>query len=156
MDLLDKLVEEAKQNVLLEIKPRKNTTKLLRKAKESGIKIIVFTGSNDMYDSINFNESKEEILELKKFKLKQLEILGLLSYIDRLILTSEYGGYKPQKLVFEKLLEDLKAQPEECLMIGDTYNDLGATQLGIFSINLRIEEFKDIIDIIDFEKCSLK
>ena len=168
MDLLDKLVEEAKQNVLLEIKPRKNTTKLLRKAKESGIKIIVFTGSNDMYDSINFNETKEEILELKKFKLKQLEILGLLSYIDRLILTSEYGGYKPQKLVFEKLLEDLKAQPEECLMIGDTYNDLGATQLGIFSImigdndtknftpNLRIEEFKDIIDIIDFEKCSLK
>jgi len=167
-ELLDKLAEEAKQNVLLGITPRKNTTELLRKAKESGIKIIVFTGSNDMYDSINFNESKEEILELKKFKLKQLEILGLLNYIDRLILTSEYGGYKPQKLVFEKLLEDIKAQPEECLMIGDTYNDIGARQLGIFSImigdndakkftpNLRIKEFKEIIDIIDFDKCSLR
>ncbi|MDP3728769.1 MAG: HAD hydrolase-like protein [bacterium] len=83
-------------------------------------------------------------------------------------LTSQYGGFKPQIFVFEKMLEELKAKPSECIMIGDCYNDIGATQVGIFSVlignnytkefvpNLKIKNFQELMNIIDFDKCMLK
>ena len=167
-DLLENLALEAKEDALLGISIRPYLKLLLEKAKLNGIKIIIFTGSNDMYNSIVLQEKKEEFLKLYSFKQKQLEKLGISNYVDKLVLSSQYGGFKPQIFVFEKLLKDLNAKPSECIMIGDCYNDIGATQLGIFSVligdndtkefkpNLKIKNFQELIDIIDFEKCSLR
>ena len=168
IEKLETFANKAKETVLFNIKPRSNLIKFLSEAKKSGIKIIVFSGSEDMYDSINISDQKNNISKLRLFKQKQIARLGLNQYVDRIILSAEYGGYKPQKFVFEKLLENIKGKPEECIMIGDTYNDIGAVQLGIFSVlidnndtkefipNLRIKDFQELIDIIDFEKCMLK
>mgnify|MGYP001597588234 CR=1 FL=1 len=167
-EFLEELALQAKDDALLGIQARPYLKELLEKAKASGMQIVVFTGSNDMYNSIQLHEEKEEFLSLYAFKQKQLEKLGLSSYVDRLVLTSEYGGYKPQIFVFEKLLESLGAQACECIMIGDCYNDIGAKQVGIFSVligenetkeftpNLKIQSFNELIDIIDFARCTLK
>lgn len=167
-ELLDELAERAKKEVFVDIAPRSHLIELFSRIKKSGGKIIVFTGSDDMYSSIRLIDLKNETNKLKIFKQSQIDTLGLTNYVDRLILTTQYGGYKPQRFVFEKLLEDIGAKPEECVMIGDTSNDLGATQLGIFSVligeshheeftpQLRIQNFKELIDIIDFDKCILK
>ncbi|MEK6808016.1 MAG: HAD family hydrolase [Nanoarchaeota archaeon] len=167
-EFLDALAEEAKLNLVHSIRPRKYLIDLLKRAKDSGIAIVIFTGSNNMYDVIKLSESEAEYNALLALKKKQIEVLGLSEYVDKLILANKYGGFKPQKFVFEKLLQDLNACADECIMIGDTYNDIGATQVGIFSIlignndtkefrpNLIARTFKEITNIIDFERCILK
>jgi FMN phosphatase YigB (HAD superfamily) len=121
-----------------------------------------------MYNSIDLTKDKEEYFKLLAFKEKQLKNMKIDKYIDKLILSHKYFGFKPQKKVFEKLLHELNAKPQECIMIGDSYNDMGATQLNIFSIlmskkkckeftpNYIVNSFDEISKIIDFETCELK
>lgn len=166
--LLDSLAEKAKSKALTSIKPRPFLIDLFKKIKDSGMKIIVFTGSHNMYESIHLKESDEEYRKLLIFKHKQLDLLGLSQFIDRLILTNKYGGFKPQKFVFESLLNDLKIKANECIMVGDQSNDMGATKVDIFSVlignddskyfepNIKIKSFKEFTDIIDFQECMLK
>jgi putative hydrolase of the HAD superfamily len=66
----------------------------------------------------------------------KLSASGLHGYFD-LIVTSESSGYrKPDKRIFQYALEKLKANPSECLMIGDNPDSdiLGAQNASIDQI----------------------
>jgi putative hydrolase of the HAD superfamily len=167
-ELLEDFCKKAYEELLIPKIPRKGLITFLKKSKKANFKIIVFSGSNNMYDSIDLTKDKNEYLELLEFKKKQIKSLKLDCYIDKLILSHKYGGFKPQKFVFERLLDELNAKAYECLMIGDSYNDMGGVALGIFSIligkndcdeykpNFIANSFFEIIDIIDFERCVIK
>lgn len=66
---------------------------------------------------------------------KRIENIGYSKYFQK-IFCADYYGSKPFKSSFEKILNELKAKPEECLMIGDdkTRDVLAANNIGMKSI----------------------
>ena len=53
------------------------------------------------------------------FTLPELEQTGLLSCFDRVFISSDLGIKKPQGAFLERLLEDAKLDPADCVMIGN-------------------------------------
>lgn len=61
--------------------------------------------------------------------------LGLLQYLDAVVLSYEEGLTKPDPVLFERTLARLGVGPHECVMIGDSpLADGGASRAGIASI----------------------
>ena len=139
---LEKLADKAKVKVLLNIKPRAGVKQFLNYTKNQGIKTIIFSGSHQIHKHIKLDETKESFSEKLKFKKKQVEKLGIQHLIDEVISTTKFGGYKPQKKVFNNLVKYLNCNPHECLMIGDSYNDIAAKEIGMKTILLKNKEKK--------------
>ena len=132
LTLLENLAEESKKEVLLNINPREGVKELLVYAKKKGLKIIVFTGSHEIHASVS--AEKSDFSETLEFKKKQIEILGLKKCIDEIIPASLFGGYKPQRKVFEKLLKHLGCFGESCVIVGNSEYDMAGQDVGMSTI----------------------
>lgn len=65
----------------------------------------------------------------------RLDELGLLQYLDVVVLSYEEGLTKPDPVLFERTLVRLGVGPDECVMVGDSpLADGGASSAGIASI----------------------
>ena len=75
------------------------------------------------------------------------------NYFDSIFISAELDCGKPSKEVYEKVLSSINAKPEECIMIGDSYeNDCAAAErAGIYAVqvnrnNKKIKNYKNQID----------
>ncbi len=128
------LVENAKQNILVKIKPRDGVIDFLKYLKKQGLKIIVFSGGNQTVVDFDYRNQNSHIDY--EFKKNQLENLGLYELIDELIPTSKFLSFKPEKKVFELLIQHLNCKGKECVMIGDSDVDIAANQVNMITIYL--------------------
>jgi len=68
--------------------------------------------------------------------LPEMQAVGIESFFDPIIISSEYGFRKPDRRLFEAALYKLEIEPENVLFVGnDMYRDIfGARQLGIKTV----------------------
>jgi len=85
-----------------------------------------------------------------EYQLIKLEKLGLIEYIDNIITSEEIGVEKPSNYGYLKLLNDMKLNINDVIMIGDNYNKdiLGANNLYIKSYYFNINN----IDVNQYYK----
>ena len=88
--------------MLAEMKPFDYVVPLLQKYQENGIRIAVLT---DMTAHIQY---------------RKLERLGLTNYVDFIVTSEEAGGEKPERVMFELILDKLQLAAEDVLMVGDS------------------------------------
>ncbi len=80
---------------------------------------------------IGIGSDMTEVVQIRK-----LEKLGLLQYIDFVVVSEETGEEKPSARFFARCLEKAGCEKEECLFIGDNMKKdvLGAEKFGMKSI----------------------
>ncbi len=120
----------------------KSEKEILKVAKnwrsESMIYIKLYDGVIDMLDS--FKEKGKKIYLLSNaqrcFTLYEIETAGLLKYFDGIIISSDVNCAKPDRNIFQFLVEKYKLNKKETLMIGNDYiSDIrGAHNAGIDSL----------------------
>jgi putative hydrolase of the HAD superfamily len=67
-----------------------------------------------------------------------LRDLGLVPFLDRVIVSSEVGAAKPSALPFQRALEALELQPHQVWHVGDQPEDVeGASRAGVRCLRLR-------------------
>jgi len=68
--------------------------------------------------------------------LPEMQAVGIESFFDPIIISSDYGFRKPDRRLFEAVLDKLEIVPENVLFVGnDMYRDIfGARQLGIKTV----------------------
>jgi putative hydrolase of the HAD superfamily len=67
-----------------------------------------------------------------------LRDLGLMSWLERVIVSSEVGAAKPAALPFQRALEALALEPHEVWHVGDQPEDVeGASRAGVRCLRLR-------------------
>ena len=102
--------------------------KILKKMKRN-YKLVLITNG----DSVQQRE------KIRKTKIEK--------YFSEIIISGEVGITKPKKEIFELACTKIEEQPENCIMIGDSYKlDIqGAQNAGLNAIwvNRRGEEFKE-------------
>ena len=96
-----------------------------------------------------------------KVQENRLRNIGYLKYFKKVFGADKYGS-KVFKKAFEKVLKEINAKPEECIMIGDdkSRDILAANNVGMKSIlydytgekSKKIVDVKDYIVIRDFDK----
>lgn len=88
-----------------------------------------------------------------KAQYERLENIGYLKYFKKVFGADVYGS-KPFKKSFERVLEEIEAKPEECIMIGDdkTRDILAANNVGMKSIlyDWNGKKAKKEFDVKDF------
>jgi len=68
--------------------------------------------------------------------LPEMRAMGIDSYFDPIVISSDYGFRKPDPRLFQAALDGIGAGPEEVLFVGnDMYRDVfGARQMGIRTV----------------------
>ena len=68
--------------------------------------------------------------------LPEMQAVGIESFFDPIIISGDYGFRKPDRRLFEAVLDKLEIVPESVLFVGnDMYRDIfGARQLGIKTV----------------------
>jgi putative hydrolase of the HAD superfamily len=68
--------------------------------------------------------------------LPEMQAVGIESFFDPIIISSDYGFRKPDRRLFEAVLSAIEIEPENVLFVGnDMYRDIfGARQLGIKTV----------------------
>jgi HAD superfamily hydrolase (TIGR01549 family) len=62
----------------------------------------------------------------------EFDAQGLTEFVDSFVLSFELGIQKPDRVIFQRALDDLGVQPAEALMVGDRADhDGGAVALGV-------------------------
>src|SRR3989344_2338485 len=93
----------------------------------------IFYGSD--YDKYELGQISERKLISNFLKRTKLDGSGFRKYFQYIIISAELGLKKPDKAFYEKALQIIKANAEECLFIDDKKkNCLGAEAIGIKSI----------------------
>ena len=75
---------------------------------------------------------------------------GKITHFFKEIITSQNSGYKkPDSRIFEYALKKIKAVPQECLMIGDSFQSdiVGATRAGIDAVFFNPDQRKQDISM---------
>ena len=75
---------------------------------------------------------------------------GKITHFFQEVITSQNSGYKkPDSRIFEYALRKIKAVPQECLMIGDSFQSdiVGATRAGIDAVFFNPDQRKQDISI---------
>lgn len=120
-------------NTMLEtMKPFQQILPLMETLNEKDIKIAVLT---DLTAHIQH---------------RKIIRLGLAEYIDVLVTSEEAGREKPDRKMFDLLLEKLEVEPYEVIMLGDSYEKdiLGAKRAGMHGILCNEENRNKLL-----EKC---
>ncbi len=67
-----------------------------------------------------------------------LQVLGLDDQFDEIVLSSDVGVKKPDRKIFEIMLDRLGIKPVDCTFVGDTYRDdiAGAVSAGMDAVFL--------------------
>lgn len=86
---------------------------------------------------------------------------NMTQYFDYIVISSELGTMKPDKLMYQTALEKLNLKPEECIFLDDNIqNCIGAKKIGITPIlvsrnhNDYINNLKQYKDYINIENLS--
>jgi putative hydrolase of the HAD superfamily len=112
------------------------------------------------YDNIKLFDFVIEFLEFNKnlnikigiltdyeveYQIEKLNKLHILKYIDVLITSEEVGIEKPSKQMFFTILDKLKLNKDEVLMIGDNFKKdiMGAVNIGIFPLYYNLKHEND-------------
>jgi len=68
--------------------------------------------------------------------LPEMQAVGIESFFNPIIISSDYGFRKPDRRLFKAVLSGLEIEPENVLFVGnDMYRDIfGARQLGIKTV----------------------
>lgn len=72
----------------------------------------------------------------KHGQFKKVEFSGLIDYFDCVVVSGDYDVHKPDKLLFDKSIEQLQIEPNEAIYVGDTFsNDIyGAINAGLIPV----------------------
>lgn len=91
---------------------------LIKKLKKDGIKVGICT---DLTSHIQH---------------RKLRKLGIAPYIDAFVSSEEADAEKPDKAIFNLILEKLNVKPNEAVYVGDSYKKdvLGADNVGMFPV----------------------
>ena len=75
------------------------------------------------------------------FTRPELEQLQLISYFDKILISSEVGYKKPSKEFYNMLFTHCGLKPEECLMVGndETCDIVGAHEVGMDALYIHTE-----------------
>jgi putative hydrolase of the HAD superfamily len=74
---------------------------------------------------------------------RALKNTGITGYVDVLAVSSKLGARKPSKKAYTGALKLLRAEPEECLYVGDGLDDLeGAKKIGMKTLFIPDKEPK--------------
>lgn len=84
----------------------------------------------------------------ESFTIPEMEDLGILSYFDGIMISSEERVCKPQRQFFEKLLAKYELDKTECLMVGNDKNSdmMGAKGVGIDGLYIHQEISPEVED----------
>ena len=88
-------------------------------------------------------------------QMKKIEMLGLDNIFDEIIISRDFGTYKPDRLLFDKMGELLGCKPSEMLYVGDhPLNDVdGSRKAGYTPVWVRTS---GIWTHPEIEKCELQ
>ena len=115
--------------------------------------MIFFDGVYDFIKWNKINGIKIGVLTdyETEYQIIKLEKLGILEYIDCILTSEEVGIEKPSSKIFITLLEKMKLNSSDVIIIGDNYEkDIkGASNLNIISywFNKNNSEFNNFIDL---------
>ena len=118
--------------------------------KESTLFIRLYDGVTELLDGLRAADKKIYLLSnaQESFTLPEMDELGILSYFDGVMISSEERVSKPQRQFFEKLLEKYQLEPTECLMVGNDKNSdmKGAKSVGIDGLYIHQEISPEVSD----------
>ncbi len=79
---------------------------------------------------------------------RKLQALGIAEYADVIVTSEEAGKEKPDRCMFDLIIEKSGFEPEELLMIGDSYEKdiLGAYAAGMHAILFRKEMKESVLE----------
>ncbi|PWK06956.1 HAD family hydrolase [Tumebacillus permanentifrigoris] len=96
-------------------------------------------------------------------QVDKLEACGLLPLIDHLITSEDVGVQKPDPQIFHKALEICGVQPQDALMVGDSWSAdiLGAQAVGLPSVWLNrrrtpIPDAQVAVEIFELHELALR
>ncbi|NOY76154.1 MAG: HAD family hydrolase [Kiritimatiellaeota bacterium] len=69
--------------------------------------------------------------------IDSLEKVGIIDFFNSIIVSGEIGVVKPHARIFQRSLEELKLEPEECLYVGDNWlaDIQGARRIGMRAVH---------------------
>ena len=118
--------------------------------KESTLMIKLYDGVTELLDGLKDAGKKIYLLSnaQESFTVPEMDELGILSYFDGIMISSEERVCKPQKQFFEKLLAKYQLNPKESLMVGNDKNSdmMGAKGVGIDGLYIHQEISPDVQD----------
>lgn len=123
--------------------------------KDSTLFIQLYDGVTELLDGLKKAEKKIFLLSnaQESFTIPEMDELGILTYFDGIMISSEERVSKPQRQFFEKLLAKYELDPGECLMVGnDKISDMqGAKGAGIDGLYIHQEISPDVEDESEIE-----
>ena len=92
---------------------------------DSTTHLRLYAGTKELLETLHIKGKKVYLLSNAQslFTLPELKETGLLELFDDIVISSDIGYRKPDRLIFEFLLKKHHLRAEQCLMIG---NDLDA------------------------------
>lgn len=89
----------------------------------------------------------------KEVQNQKLEKSNIKKYFQVVVTSECVGVKKPNPEIFEFVLKEVKAKPEECVMIGDSYETdiIGAFNSGILPIHFNIHKNNSLKGIISID-----
>lgn len=89
----------------------------------------------------------------KEVQNQKLEKSNIKKYFQVVVTSECVGVKKPNPEIFEFALKEVKAKPEECVMIGDSYETdiIGAFNSGILPIHFNIHKNNSLKGIISID-----
>ena len=79
------------------------------------------------------------------FTLSEMERLGLVDFFDAIYISSDCGMAKPEAAFLQKLLDEQRLAPEDCVMIGNDWrSDMAiAAKCGVDGIFLNTDHYRE-------------
>ena len=107
---------------------------------DGAIDLLEYLFEKDAYMYILSNGFKE--VQYEKIKTSNID-----KYFKKVYLSEDIGYQKPNKKIFEAVINDLSASAEQCVMIGDDYevDIVGAKNAGIDQIYYNPKQIKHLI-----------
>ena len=125
--------------------------------KDSTVMIRLYDGVTELLEGLRASGRRIYLLSnaQESFTIPEMEELGILSYFDGIMISSQEGVCKPQHQFFEKLLDRYGLDPRDCLMVGNDKNAdmLGAKSAGIDGVYIHQEISPEVND--ESEVCAL-
>lgn len=113
-DLQQSLDDDIKNTVLFE-----DVLPCLKELKENDLKMALISNLATPYKNAFFNHSLE-------------------SYFDVIVFSCDFGATKPDSSLYEFVLKELGSDPDQAIMVGDSYrSDVeGPSQIGVTGLHL--------------------
>lgn len=118
-------------NKILTVKtPFPKIKEFLQACKEKNLKLYVLSGiytvSKEKLKDLQINDSEQKRERVRK--------LGLTEYFDDVLSTLKYNTWKPYLNAFTEFLKEKNLKAEECVYIGNQWQDMEAKKVGMHTI----------------------